>query len=100
MIWVLDHLGDLESDLSRFHRIDDLEQLDGPKFFRLIWRVSTYGGVMGMRLEEERRSLGPVPTATAPASPVAASTGGSGPKPLAAFMAENPDVFDKRRVAG
>jgi len=49
-MWVVDHLGDLESDLSVFHRVDDLHTLDGPRFFRLALRIFAYDGVMAARL--------------------------------------------------
>jgi len=49
-MWVVDHLEDLESDLSVFHRIDNLHTLDGPRFFRLALRVFAYDGVMAARL--------------------------------------------------
>lgn len=56
-MWVLDHLDDLESDLSRFHRVDDLHALDGPRFFRLAARVFAYGGVMAARLREQEGDI-------------------------------------------
>jgi len=49
-MWTVDHLGDLESDLSVFHRVDDLHTLDGPRFFRLALRIFAYDGVMASRL--------------------------------------------------
>lgn len=54
MIWVVDHLADLEADFLRFYRIEDFFELDGPRFFRLASRVFAFGGVMAARLEEER----------------------------------------------
>ncbi len=53
-MWVLDHLGDLESDLSRFHRVEDIYDLDGPRFFRLAGRIFAYEGVMAARVASER----------------------------------------------
>lgn len=50
---MLDHLDDLESDFSAIHRIDRMWELDGPKFFRLAYRMSAYRGVMRMRAEAE-----------------------------------------------
>lgn len=49
-MWVLDYLNDLESDLSAFHRVDDMFELDGPRFFRLAVRCSAYDGVMRARV--------------------------------------------------
>lgn len=47
--WVLDHLDDLASDFSVFHRIPDITELDGPTFLRLAWRMPAYEGVMRAR---------------------------------------------------
>lgn len=49
--WVLDHLDDLASDMSVFHRIDDVTLLDGPTFCRLAWRLPAYAGVMQQRVQ-------------------------------------------------
>lgn len=49
----MDHLADLEADFLVFYRIEDIYQLDGPRFMRLAWRVSAYGGVMKLRLEAQ-----------------------------------------------
>lgn len=50
---MLDHLDDLESDFSAIHRISDIYALDGPRFFKLAYRMSAYQGVMRMRTEEQ-----------------------------------------------
>jgi hypothetical protein len=47
---VLDHLDDIASDMSVFHRIDDISELDGPSFLRLAWRLPAYTGVMAARV--------------------------------------------------
>lgn len=43
---MLDHLDDIESDLSVFHRVDDWRQLDPPRFFRLAERLPAYQGAV------------------------------------------------------
>jgi hypothetical protein len=68
-MWVLDHFGDLESDLSAIHRIDidpwegRWGGLSGPRFFRLANRIAAYKGVIRARLQveaerEEKRNDG------------------------------------------
>jgi hypothetical protein len=52
---VLDHLDDIASDLSVFHRIDDAAQLSGPAFFALAWRLAAYTGVMQARANAEQQ---------------------------------------------
>lgn len=36
--------------MSAFHRIDDMERLPGPRFFRLAVRLAAYDGVMRVRV--------------------------------------------------
>ncbi len=40
------HEADLESDMSRFHRIDDITQIPFARLVRLAERIWVYGGVM------------------------------------------------------
>lgn len=62
--WVLDHLDDLDADFARFYRCD-LYSLSGPRLFSRAARVTAYGGVMTLRLHEQREpeqeDAGPVP---------------------------------------
>lgn len=48
-----DYLADLESDFSRYHGIDDMYAMDGPRFMRFAWRISVYGGVMALRINTQ-----------------------------------------------
>src|SRR5690606_8428162 len=98
--WVIDHLADLESDFSRFHRIDDIYALDGPRFMRLAWRIGVYEGVSGMRRggqADAARPLSPSPHRAAPFAP--SSRSGAEIKPVAAMAPVHPDMFDVRRKA-
>lgn len=45
-MFLRDHLDDIASDLSVFHRIDDVLGLDGPTLWRLAWRLPHYRGCM------------------------------------------------------
>lgn len=56
---MLDHLDDIASDMSVFHRIDDVLAMDGPAFFKLAWRLPAYTGVMQARAIEESESSAP-----------------------------------------
>jgi len=67
-MWVVDHLADLESDFSVFHRIDNLHTLDGPRFFRLALRIFAYDGVMSARLAAQTENTDTDTTALAPSS--------------------------------
>jgi hypothetical protein len=55
VLWVLDHLDDIASDLSAFHRIDNYEQMGSVRFLRLAYRLPAYGGVMAVRQQEAER---------------------------------------------
>ena len=93
--WVIEHLDDLEADFLRFYRVDDIYALDGARFMRLAWRVSVYGGVMHMRLQEQER-----PHEAASPAPVqqrhsgAASSGGAKIIPLSQFMTQFPGTVE------
>lgn len=41
--------------MSVFHRVDDIYSMEGPRFFKMVWRLPAYAGVMSARLEEERQ---------------------------------------------
>ena len=55
---MLTHLDDLESDMSVFHRVDDIESLSGPKFLRLAYRITCYQGVMAAQLAKHLTVVG------------------------------------------
>lgn len=50
---MLKHIRDIESDLSAFHRIDNMWDMNGPKFFRLAYRLPAYKGAMRARAETQ-----------------------------------------------
>lgn len=74
-MWVLDYEADIESDLSAFHRIDDVSSMDGPRYFLLAPRLPAYRGALRARIEAERErenDQAPVaqnPRAASPAAP-------------------------------
>jgi hypothetical protein len=41
-----------------FHRVDDMFDLDGPRFFRLVWRLPAYSGVLAARVAEQQPQQG------------------------------------------
>ncbi len=50
---MLKHLRDIESDMSAFHRIDNIWAMDGPRFFYLAYRLTAYRGVMRSLAERQ-----------------------------------------------
>lgn len=92
-MWVLDHLDDLESDFSVFHRVEDIHSLDGPRFFRFALRIFAYDGVMSARLAELEADNTP---STAPTGPI--PEGGRNTRDsvdLSAMSATNPGWFER-----
>lgn len=60
LLWVLDHLVDLESDFSAIHGIrNPYEELSGPQYFQMSSRMAAYRGVMRLRMEAEAEKKRP-----------------------------------------
>lgn len=65
-MWILDHLADIESDLSAIHRIqidpdrNEWGGLSARRFFRLAWRLPCYeGAVRAAVLRVKREEIHP-----------------------------------------
>lgn len=52
-MWVLDYLDDIESDLSVFHRIENLYEMPSVKLFHFATRLGAYGGVLSARAQQK-----------------------------------------------
>jgi hypothetical protein len=52
VVWVVDHLTDLEADFRAFYRLTpaDVAQMSGPHFLALATRTTAYQGVMASRV--------------------------------------------------
>lgn len=86
------HLRDLRSDFSAIHGVRDIEELDGPEFTELAWRISTYGGVMKMRLDQQQNVTPPDVARPAVHRPAEVSSN-------AEVMANHADMFDRKMVS-
>lgn len=86
---MVDHLEDIESDFSVFHRVVDPLALPGPEFFRKAHRLSAYSGVLAARLMAARDRSGAGTSAPS-------AWGGEQPKtvPLDQFRALHPDLIE------
>lgn len=42
---------DVASDLSAFHRVDDWEAMDAPRYLALVPRLPAYKGMVRLRIE-------------------------------------------------
>ena len=71
-MWVGDHLADIESDMSVFHRVDDIWQMPPARFFQFAHRLPAYRGVMRevalARQRDRDADPGPAAARTAPAA--------------------------------
>jgi hypothetical protein len=64
-------MADIDADFLAIYGIDlESAEISGPRFFRLVHRLTAYTGVMAARVEEERQSDGR-PAASAPAAAAA-----------------------------
>jgi hypothetical protein len=70
VMWVLDHQADIDADFLAIYGIDLYEQeVDGPRYFALAYRLTAYQGVMAALADEEREdqpSTTPTRTQAAP----------------------------------
>ena len=55
-MWIVEEEAeaDVASDLSAFHRIDDVDKVDGPRYFSLAQRLTAYAGVRAAVVAERR----------------------------------------------
>lgn len=60
LLWVLDYLDDIASDMSVFHRVDDIRAMPGRRFFILAPRLSCYAGAMHARAVEAAQGSSPL----------------------------------------
>jgi len=58
---VTDHLADITSDLSVFHRVDDAGQMEASVFFMLACRLPAYRGVLRAHLQAQASEGGGIP---------------------------------------
>ena len=55
-MWIVEEEAeaDVASDLSAFHRIDNVDAIDGPRYFSLAQRLTAYSGVRAAVIAERR----------------------------------------------
>lgn len=96
LMWVVGMEDDVASDLSVFHRVDDMESMGSRRWARLVPRLAAYPGVVQFRikaeaLREQEAESGPavaapvvpsVQVAAAAPEPVVQAAAGSGAPPV------------------
>ncbi len=73
ILWVVEHLEDVRSDLSVLHRVDDMESMPADRFLSFVERLAHYEGAIRHLaiLAREEHNAPPTPV-TRPADPAAA----------------------------
>lgn len=60
----------MESDLSAFHRVDSFDDIDAPRFFRLLGQLPRYAGALQAALvQQQTKDSPPTADAWAPGGP-------------------------------
>lgn len=92
VVWVLDHLDDLDADFLAIYGIDlEDQEIGAPRYFALAHRLPAYQGVMAARIEEEREQQQPASTPTRTSStPATAQRGDVTELSLTQFRAKFP----------
>ena len=74
-MWVVDNLTDVKSDMSVFHRVDDIFRMAAHAFFSYAVRLPAYNGIIRRRIqakadqeEAARRATSPVRSSQAATS--------------------------------
>lgn len=70
-MWILDNLEDVKSDMSVFHRVDDIAAMSARSFFPRAVRLGAYDGVVQFRAKVKNAAAAAESTPTRPgAAPV------------------------------
>lgn len=93
-------LPEIESDLSVFHRIEEMESMSGPRFARLVPLLPVYGGAVAFALAQ---SAAAAPAEQSPLVPVPQGPAGSdviiGTK-AAIMLSPHSDLFEFSEAPG
>jgi hypothetical protein len=84
--WVTEYVGDIESDLSVFHRVDIVDQLPIARYLALAPRLAAYQGALRARLAEQPAAPQGAAQATVRGVPLAAGAHGDTPPEVVARL--------------
>lgn len=91
VMWVLDHLDDLDADFLAIYHIDlERDEISARRYFALAHRLTAYSGVMAARIEAERPAVRSTPTRTS--STPASTRGDETELSLTQFRAKFPGL--------
>lgn len=63
LVWVLHFLPEIESDMSVFHRVEDIYVMRAERFFRLVTLLTAYDGALASRLSRQAEYVSEQPAA-------------------------------------
>lgn len=69
MAWYFTHLDDVLSDMSVFHRVDDIDAVDVSVFLPRMARLAIYDGAVRFALARRPAASAPRPAVSVTASP-------------------------------
>lgn len=93
--WYLDHIEHVRSDLSRFHRIDDMESMRADRFWCYVENLAYYHGcVAALMLHERAVTSLPEPSVSIPEATRAA------PQAMPIVTADNVDEILANQLYG
>lgn len=61
--WIAPHFGAISSDLSVYHRIDDVDCIGMPRFVRLLEHLHAYGGAYAQSIQRTQTQRSAATTA-------------------------------------
>jgi hypothetical protein len=99
--WVLDHQEDIDADFLAIYGIDLLEQeVSGPRYFALAYRLAAYQGVLAARVDEERDQTSSTTTRTHDAPPPRQGSSENREVSLTAFRVMFPGIVSGGSAGG
>lgn len=88
------YLDDIASDMSVFHRVDDITAMPARRFFKLVVRLSAYEGMMRVRAIEADQESQPAPSSQPQGNwPAPAASGQRREVPATKAALQNDPVF-------
>ncbi|WP_410644495.1 hypothetical protein [Amycolatopsis sp. lyj-346] len=94
MGWFFEHLDDVLSDMSVFHRVDELDQLPAAVFLPRMVRLALYDGAVRHAMRRAAERPQPAPT------PAPQQSGQAEPAPVRAHTADELKALNQTREYG
>ncbi|WP_329064878.1 hypothetical protein [Amycolatopsis sp. NBC_01480] len=53
--WFIDHIDDVRSDFSVYHRVDEIDSMTADRFLAYLRRLPVYGGAVAFLIQQEQQ---------------------------------------------